>query len=767
MKILLVEDDELVVQELGSALQNQHYAVDVAKDGQEGWELGSAGTYDLVLLDVMLPKMNGIELCQQLRSQGVQTPILLMTAQDTNTDEIIGLDAGADDYVTKPLNFRVLLARIRALLRRGQTELAPLLTWGDLCLDPSTCDVTYRNQLLHLTPKEYGLLELFLRNPQRVYSRSVILDHLWTLEASPGEETVTAHIKGLRQKLKAAGIADPIETVYGIGYRLKPTPQAAASAQHQALPLSSQEAQQQVQAKVSTVWERVQEKLSQRVTAIEEATTVLLKSRLSRQQRLQAQQAAHKLAGSLGMFDLDEGSRLAREIEQLLQQRSLSNPQRRQLTHLIGALRQELQRTTSTLSAESPPSPALLIVSEDLSFAQELAAVAQGKGLDSQILSDLVETRAWVAVHPPEVVFLDLGGESEFNAAQLALLEELKASTPPVPVLVSGPNGILNRVQVARLGGRRFLPKPVSSAQVLETIAQVLQQTRYHTATIAVVDDDPQILLALRHLLQPWGIKLIALDALQFWERLGSIPLDLLILDVEMPQISGLELCQLVRNDPRWTDLPVLFLTAHTDAQTMQQVFAAGADDFVTKPIVGPELVTRILNRLERSSLVRRQTQLDPLTGLANYRCSHQELTRLLDMAHRDRQPLCFSVLHLERLQQINEEHGHGLADQALRQFGYLLRQTFQSEDLVARWGGAEFVIGMYAMTERDGVQRLLDVKNKLSQVSLPLTFKAGVVQYPQDGPDLQSLYHQAFTRLQHQAPASNPIRTRPPSNSP
>ncbi len=222
MKVLIVEDDERIAEALAEALTDQHYTVDIATDGEAGWDLVEAFSYDLVLLDVMLPKLDGISLCQQIRSQGFRMPVLLLTARDASVDKVMGLDAGADDYVVKPFDLQELGARIRALLRRGSSTVPPVLKCGLLQLDPSSCEVTYRNKFLNLTPKEYSLLELFLRNRRRVFSRSAILESLWSFEEPPEEDTVKAHIKGLRQKLKAVGApANLIETIYGLGYRLK------------------------------------------------------------------------------------------------------------------------------------------------------------------------------------------------------------------------------------------------------------------------------------------------------------------------------------------------------------------------------------------------------------------------------------------------------------------------------------------------------------------------------------------------------------------
>lgn len=222
MKILLVEDDERIAVPLAEALGDQNYAVDVAEDGELGWDYLDTYLYSLVLLDIMLPRLNGIQLCQRMRQRGLQTPVLMLTARDTSTDKVLGLDAGADDYVVKPFDLQELLARIRALLRRGTVTLSPVLAWGTLELDPNTCLVTCDCQPLTLTPKEYQLLELLMRNPQRTFSRTDILNHLWATEATPGAETVKVHMRGLRQKLMLSGAGpDFVETVYGLGYRLK------------------------------------------------------------------------------------------------------------------------------------------------------------------------------------------------------------------------------------------------------------------------------------------------------------------------------------------------------------------------------------------------------------------------------------------------------------------------------------------------------------------------------------------------------------------
>jgi DNA-binding response OmpR family regulator len=220
MRILLVEDDLRLAETIAEALIDQRYVVDIVTDGEAGWQQVKILEYDLLLLDLMLPELDGISLCHRLH--GYKLPILMLTACDMIDDEVTGLDVGADDYLVKPVDLQKLFARIRALLRRGNVGSSPILAWGDLHLNPSTYEVSYNQSPVHLTPKEYAILELLLRNGRRVLSRSATIEHVWSLESPPEEHAVKVHIRGIRQKLKAAGAEeDSIETVHGIGYRLK------------------------------------------------------------------------------------------------------------------------------------------------------------------------------------------------------------------------------------------------------------------------------------------------------------------------------------------------------------------------------------------------------------------------------------------------------------------------------------------------------------------------------------------------------------------
>ena len=223
MKILVVEDDHATAQALQILFSSYHYAVDIAADGEIGLQMANDFEYDLLLLDVFLPRLDGVGLCQKLRARGFQPPILLLTGQGGGHQKAIALNVGADDYVVKPFDAEELIARVQALLRRGGPKTQPILTWGNLSVDPSSRRVTYGTRLISVTPKEYGILELFLRHSHKVFSARAILDQVWSSVESPGEEAIRVHIKELRKKFKEVGAPkDFIKTVYRTGYRLNP-----------------------------------------------------------------------------------------------------------------------------------------------------------------------------------------------------------------------------------------------------------------------------------------------------------------------------------------------------------------------------------------------------------------------------------------------------------------------------------------------------------------------------------------------------------------
>lgn len=222
MRVLIIEDDDRIALPLKEDLERQHNFVEIASDGKSGLERGLTALFDVIVLDLMLPQMDGMEVCTRLRQAGCRTAIIMTTARRKITDKIQGLDCGADDYLAKPFDIEELSARIRAVLRRGNESRQPILTFDNLSMNTNTHEVKHLFAVLDLTPIEYKMLEHFLSNPSRVYTKEELINKLWPSDQSPTSYVIKTHIKGLRKKLSAVGASeDIVQTVYGVGYRLK------------------------------------------------------------------------------------------------------------------------------------------------------------------------------------------------------------------------------------------------------------------------------------------------------------------------------------------------------------------------------------------------------------------------------------------------------------------------------------------------------------------------------------------------------------------
>ena len=221
MRILVVEDDRKVASFIRKGLTEDGYAVDVASDGETGLAMGLDRLHDVIVLDVMLPGKPGFQVVRELRQAKVATPVLLLTARDAVEDKVQGLDAGADDYLTKPFAFAELLARVRALLRRGTAARAPVLQVADLTLDPATRTVARGGEAISLTNREFALLEYLLRNAGRVLTRTMIAEHVWDYSFDSATNVIDVYVNYLRKKIDAGREPKLIHTVRGVGYVLK------------------------------------------------------------------------------------------------------------------------------------------------------------------------------------------------------------------------------------------------------------------------------------------------------------------------------------------------------------------------------------------------------------------------------------------------------------------------------------------------------------------------------------------------------------------
>jgi diguanylate cyclase (GGDEF)-like protein len=788
MRILLIEDDEALGEILQRSLTQHHYAVDRVNDGHKGWDYAQSAEYDLILLDVGLPKLDGISLCERLRSQGYATPILLMTAKDATTERIKGLDAGADDYLVKPLDLGELQARVRALLRRKDITPAPILEIAGLQLDPSRGQVSYREQVLKLTPKEYGLLELFLRNPTRLFSRGQIIEHLWTFEDIPSEESVKAHIKGLRQKLKQVGGLNWIENIYGMGYRLNPPigEHALLAETHTIEPphLTTESdtavrspVESQFDQAVAGLWHQYQDMMYQRMDLLHQAAIACQSTQiLIPDLRQAAAQAAHKLAGVLGMFGKDEGTSLSRAIEHLLTEDAPDLHKLPTLVHQLDAIlnlpnpaaqppRTAVSSSASTQgtspTSATPTQPygikiLLIAVDPTLTAAlQQLSAIAE---IQWQSFSTPQQAQLWVKDYTPSLLITELEQGAAWEE-QLRIMAELAARTPAVPtVVITATTDLRDRVAIAQAGGHRILPTSTHAAQVWETITPLLQRSQ--SVNVLAVDDDPIFLDALPPLLEPWGIRVMGVSQPEtFWTVLEAHPPDLLLLDVEMPHFNGIELCHAVRADLRWQDLPILFVTARRDRHTIQQVFAAGADDYITKPIVGSELITRMTQRLDRMRWLQTLQHQDPLTGLVNQPHAQHLLEQLLEQSARSQGVFSFVRVAIANLHSINGQYGHVLGHQVLRQSAQVLRSQLRGAEILSYWGNGEFAILLLGLKVEEAELYLEEALRRMRQQVFTddscqdhevERFQAevqwGIAEYPEDGETVRALYQASFS---------------------
>ena len=307
------------------------------------------------------------------------------------------------------------------------------------------------------------------------------------------------------------------------------------------------------------------------------------------------------------------------------------------------------------------------------------------------------------------------------------------------------------------LQGAPQAPPAPSSADARALSLPAAPEESLEGSKILVVDDDPQITRALTTMLKRRGITVTALnDPLRFWSVLDETKPNLIMLDLEMPKLSGIELCRVVRNDRRWSELPVVFLTGHTDQVSVTRIFAAGADDYVGKPFVAAELMMRIESRLKGVKARRVAVDTDPVTGLPTASRTTEVIDRFLRLARRKSDPYSIAALEVDGMADLTGTYGRSIADRILRVVGELLPKSFRGEDVVGWWGGAEFMIGMYGSSKEHGAIKLTQVCNKVAEQifmsddgrGVRVQCSGGVAQYQVDGDTVSALREKAVEVL-------------------
>ncbi|MHB1510376.1 MAG: response regulator [Acidimicrobiales bacterium] len=512
----------------------------------------------------------------------------------------------------------------------------------------------------------------------------------------------------------------------------------------------------EVATELQALWGQFQGQILARVETLDEALVALVDARLDDELRRRAERDAHRLAGSAGTFGRHRASMLARGLEELFAGSApIDLTAVKDALAQVESLRGELASPPTAGSPQAQHRLLVLIVHRDAELAGAIGLAVEALGLASQVIEGTSAAHAALLGAHPAVALVELGDGGD---GVLDLVRELSARTPPVVVLaLTNGTGFLDRVAAVRAGVQGFLPGSLAPSELAGAAAATVEVAQLDRWRLLAVDDDPSVLAAVVALLEPAGLTVTGVTGPErFWAALKETTPDLVVLDLDMPEVSGIELCRLLRADPQWAALPVVFLTSHVDRATIEAVFVAGADDYVPKPVVGFELVTRVTNRLERTRILRVLAETDPLTGLANRRRFEAQWDRLQAMAERYDQPLSFALLDLDHFRDVNNRYGHEVGDVVLQRIGQLLLERFRGEDVVARWGGEEIALALYGMTCADGVRRLTDLLQAVGDEamvtpdgqSFRVSFSGGVSEYKVDGAALRDLYQRADEAL-------------------
>jgi diguanylate cyclase (GGDEF)-like protein len=514
---------------------------------------------------------------------------------------------------------------------------------------------------------------------------------------------------------------------------------------------------------MAEIWRERRPEIEARVLVIESALTDALEGALDPEDQLDAKRAAHAISGSAGTFGFLAASAHARELEHALAVVPLPADDPPRLAGLVVHLRSELERGDRPADATAPlptapgapdetvhpfpvaptaappraddPAPAagvpalatvaappasvalsvppvglsrpeLLVVGGPVGRAGRLADEAVGRGLRARAHDDFDAARASLGPDGAALVLVDLGGPDGPGPA-LAFLAEAAAHATTVAIVDERAG--LDRLEIAQAGVRSVLGADRAVPATIDAVLELRERTRATGTRVLAIDDDVAMRAAVRLVLEQAGLEVAVSDGSEdLWNLLERFEPDLLLVDIDLPWgHSGIDLCRAVRADPEHRALPVIVLSASTDPDTVLSVFRAGADDYVAKPFVGPELVVRIQNRLERARLLREIHERDALTGLVGPDRGQALLRELHELAVRDGEPFCLAYLDSDDVQSLNARHGYAAGDTALRASADVLRRAFRGEDVIVRWRGDEFVVAMAGTTPADARERL------------------------------------------------------------
>ena len=501
--------------------------------------------------------------------------------------------------------------------------------------------------------------------------------------------------------------------------------------------------------RLQAIQARARESFAENLATIDEAVDHLKAHALDEPARTAAERAAHQLAGAAGTFGFPDATAPARQLEEAFTHDHLHPDTAHHLATEATTLRRILfgNQVPATKLRELPqPTARVLALHAARDLEARIRVTASARGLDVMNEPGGAEI---------EAVIVDL---AEQNGEPL--IRGYAERQPSVPIVaLADTESLTDRLMAASAGASLVLPRTGSPTDMVDAAQSLASQPRQGQFRVLAVDDDPLTLAELPALLATEPIDVTTLDdPCKFWAVLEQTGPDLVVLDLDMPHLDGIALCRIIRTDPDWSSLPVLFLTANTDRAAVDAVFAAGADDYVGKPLVASEVRTRIRNHLDRITLYRKLADTDPLTGLVNRRRLESDFDRLCALARRHHQPLSVALLDIDHFKRVNDTHGHGVGDLVLRRLADRLTGEFRGEDVVARWGGEEIAIVTFGMSGADVSRRLTGILEsirgtplvppKQPQSSLSISFSAGVAELGVHGDDLRTLTHAADAAL-------------------
>lgn len=471
------------------------------------------------------------------------------------------------------------------------------------------------------------------------------------------------------------------------------------------------------------------------------------------EERTELAREAHRLVGSLGSFGFPLGSTKARQLEGLLQAGPLESATLSQVTSLcqdLFELLDELPDPTLVAAGTVPGThqPVVGLITHDDALRREMSEGSSRFGLRvvSPPLASLAEFLRSAAT---DAVVYDF---SSLPPLTPEIAELLRHMVCPV-VALCPPLSLKERVQISGLGVASVIEKPLALDSLLGSLQNLLSLPV--ACRVLAIDDDPLFLEQLEAFIVPLGTSFTGVTEPEaLWSALQSQDPDLLLLDIDMPEIDGLALCRAVRSDPRFQELPVVFITGNLSPEVRREAYEAGGEDYITKSISGAELRIRIAARLRRVRTARRADR-DGLTGLLSRAPGVKALEHLLKLAERRELPVSLAIIDVDHFKLVNDRFGHPVGDEVLAKLANHLRQSLRGEDVVARWGGEEFVVGLFLATKAQAAQRLRICLAEWTALTLVAkegefhsSFSAGVAQFPHDGRGLDALYAAADRAL-------------------